>query len=123
MSLIDQAMQLDAVLTLGGGGEVPGKESFTFTPKAGTPRTVYGVIDRSPPERMGADGMVSKPRATIVVANDSTNGIALSEVTSGATVSFALRIGVASSVPTSPMPVSLAEDPGNQDVGALVLQV
>jgi hypothetical protein len=117
--LLNQAMQLDAVFacTSGGGFE----EAFTFTPKGGTPREVKGIIDRQPPEQIGSDGQVKKPKTVIAVANDATHGIALSELTSGATVTFNLRVGVASTSAT--VPVSLENMPGNQDAAVLMLEV
>lgn len=70
-------------------------ELLVYKPAGGgTPRTFYGIVDRSPPERIGPDGAVYTPKMEITAANDAASGIAATEIDNGGdAVSVAYRLG------------------------------
>lgn len=65
----------DAVAELDVDADVMGGEALSFTPKGGSARTIYGVVDRLPRQPMRVNGALTACRFRIVVRNHATAGI------------------------------------------------
>jgi hypothetical protein len=74
MGLFDSQTLSDAILNLD-PDLMSGIEAGIYTPKGGTPRTIYVRIDRNPPKRFTEDGTDVTPVIAIEAANDETYGI------------------------------------------------
>jgi hypothetical protein len=123
MSDWDEILAADAPVF----GHLLGEEPITLT-VAGTPRAVYAIIDRDPPERIGAGGMLHKPQAALSLRNHATAGVLMTELLEKKVqATFQMRKGDASERSTQEnhggWPVKLAADANPADAGVIRLEV
>jgi hypothetical protein len=118
-SAFDSMMQADAAVLLGSSGEFA--EEVTYAKRSGVTRSIYAIVDRQPPARVGPDGMVSKATAYIDVQNSATTGIALSELQSGDSITYNVHQGVAATA--RKVNVRLLSNGPNHDAAVLRLEV
>src|SRR5512144_2079116 len=87
------ALQFSMAANISTDGELA-EDGLIYTKRVGgATRTFAGIIQRDPPEQVGTDGRVTRPKMLAMVQNDSTNGIASSELDTGDTLTVAYRIG------------------------------
>ena len=85
---------------------MPGAETVEVTPKGGTAREVVANVLREPFEQVGEYG--KRPKAIIALRVHATLGLLMSEVKTGATVTYNLRQGDDSTETTAPASLSTA---------------
>lgn len=91
-------------------------ESVTYKKRTGATRTINAIVMRNLPPEIDASGVTRYP-VLAVVSNDATNGIAMSELDSGADkLAVAFRLGQA----TKDIPLGVPE---SQDAGMLTFKL
>jgi hypothetical protein len=92
MGLINDQAEIDSEFFV--DADVGFGESITYKKRGTTSRTINATVDRDPPVRADTQGEAYKPQMDVQVRNDSTKGIALSELDTGLDrLSIAQRLG------------------------------
>ena len=74
-------------------------EAVTYVPLIGSPRSITGIVERSPRAQYGPNDQVIRPQFVVRVLNDSTLGISSAELNDGGDqITVTERIGDAAQV-------------------------
>lgn len=82
MSIVDSILAIDAPVFVN-PDLIPGGEAVTYKPGGTGGRAINANVERDPPEQLGTDGSVRRPKMYIEVANSATAGISATEINYG----------------------------------------
>jgi hypothetical protein len=116
-SLFDEALKLTTSANLSLDGEFA--EAVTYRPRTGSDRSIYATVTRNPPATPDELQRGITPSLMVEVRNDSTYGIALSELdTGGDALVLKIRLGGADAAEAVMLP-----EPAAQDAASILFRI
>lgn len=111
----DSMLASDAGTFMSASGEFA--EPITYLPRAGTARSIYGIVVRNPPATPAELQRGVAPSLEITVRNDAALGITPAQLDIGGdAISVAIRLG-------EPASKILLPAPTFQDAGAMMFRI